>query len=184
MEVNVIALELLMLALPGVLWAQIDAANRHSSQSGQFIYIVRCFLFGMISYLIVMAIYRMLCWNFQTFDFQSEQINFATKTDELLLSLPVAFLGSIFFVFIRTKGVIHKILNAIGISDYSGCEDIFEYSLSPLSKIGLAVHVRDFKETVTYSGIVRAYSDRSDLRELLLSGVTVTDFNGNELVSN
>lgn len=181
MDLNTTTVQLAVLALPGLVWAMLDAANRHSSQSAQFAFIVRVFVFGIFTYAILAAIYRILGRSFDILKLEGGGSVFSSMSDEILWSVPLAFaLGSL-WVAGRTHAWLHKALQKLRISDYAGYEDIWDFTLSSASPVGRWVHIRDFSERVVYTGFVTAYSDRPDLREVILTDSSVYDFDGNEM---
>lgn len=181
MDLNATTLHLAVLALPGLIWAMLDAANRHSSQSGQFAFVVRVFVFGVFTYAILAAVYRVIGVRFDILDLEVGAAAFSSKSDEILWSVPLAFILGSVWVAGRTYAWLHKLLQKMRISDYAGYEDIWDFTLSSASPVGRWVHIRDFSERVVYTGYVTAYSDRPDLREIILSDSRVYDFAGAEM---
>jgi hypothetical protein len=183
MRIDAATLQVAILALPGLIWAMLDAATRHPSQSGQFIYVLRVFVFGVVTYAVLALGYRIVGRPFNAFELSVSETSFTTKTDEILWSIPLALALASLWIAGRTYSWLYTVLNKVNVSDHTGNSDIWEFSLSPASPVGGSVHVRDFAEKVVYSGYVRAYSDSPDLREILLVNASVYDFSGKEMYS-
>lgn len=176
MSYDAATLSLAILAIPGLIWTMIDAANRHPAQSGQFIYLIRVFVFGSITYIVLSVIYYWTNRNFDVFTTGSVIRPLEESQDEILWSVPLAVVLSLVWVTGKTNLIVFRLLNRLGVSDYSGCIDIWEYSLSKQAGLSRWIVIRDFKERVTYMGKLLAYSDREDIRELTLTDVSVFDF--------
>jgi hypothetical protein len=161
----------------------LDAATRHPSQSGQFIYVLRVFVFGVVTYAMLALGYRIAGRPFNAFDFSVSETSFTAKTDEILWSIPLAISLASIWIAGRTYSWLYTALNKMKISDHTGNSDIWEHALSPASPVGGSVHIRDFTEKVVYSGYVIAYSDSPDIREVLLVNASVYDFSGKEMYS-
>lgn len=182
LEINAVTLQFLILALPGFIWVMLESANQHPSKSPQFTYFVRVFVFGLFTYSLLALIYRIVGKPFQAFDFYSQiSSDFASKIDEILWSIPTAVILSLIWIAGRTHSWIPSLLRYFKISDYSGCEDIWEYSLSNKSGVGKWVNIRDFDNKLVIQGYVGAFSDRNDLREVLLLSAAVFKDDGDKL---
>ncbi len=108
---------------------------------------------------------------------------FTSALDELGCALVVASVLSILWVFGRTHKVVTRLLNSIGVTNHIADQDIWEFMFnSDDPKIKFA-HIRDYENELIYAGYVRAYSERSDIRELAMYDVYVFDQKGNELYS-
>ena len=158
-----------------------DAAHRPPKQTQQFIYLVRTFLFGVISYAVVGLVYSRTGRTFDLLDLSAKQWKFASSLDELGWALVVALALSIVWVAVRTHKLVTRALNYLGISNYIADQDIWEFMFnSDTPRIKFA-HVRDYKNELVYAGYVRAYSQSTDVRELAMYDVVVYDDKGTEL---
>jgi len=154
----------------------VDAATRNPQQTDRFAFLLRSFLFGLFTYAVLAGLYRLAGNRFDVFSLDA-QVPFSEKSDEILWSIPLALLFAAAWVAARTYGWLHALLRHLKISDYSGSDDIWDYAFS---NFGGVVYVRDFKERVIYQGYALGFSDRRDLRELLLTHVRVASFAGEE----
>ena len=160
-----------------------DAAHRPPKQSEQFIYLVRTFLFGVISYAVVGLVYAKIGRSFDLLDLTAKQWKFASALDELAWALFAAFILSLLWIAGRTHKIITRALNYFRISNHVADQDIWEFmSNSDTPKIKFA-YIRDYKNQLIYSGYVRAYSETEKVRELAMYDVVVYKETGDELYS-
>jgi len=175
MEVNSVAIQLALLFVPGLFWAMIDAAHRPASQSGQFVYTLRVFAFGVIAYSIIGIIYRLCGAQFDIVRFSRDGWHLDDAIDELLWAVLAALILSIFWLYGRTYKIVTRFLNKIGATNHIADQDIWEFMFnSDQPKIKYS-HVRDYSNELIYAGYVVAYSERTDLRELAMVDVCVYD---------
>jgi hypothetical protein len=178
-DVSYASIQIAIFALPGILWAGLDASISNSAKRKAPEFWLKVFVFALISYATLALAYRWTGIPFDAFSFdRADQNRFSDKADEIIWSVPVAIILGCVWVAGKTHGVIPRILRATRISDSSGCDDIWEYSLSKQSPVGNWVQVRDFENQVIYEGWVKAYSDGHDVRELLLAHASVYGFDG------
>ncbi|MGB7372326.1 hypothetical protein [Erythrobacter sp.] len=179
MDVSFASIQIAILALPGILWAGLDSSTSHSAKTTGLRFWLKVFVFGLFSYAVLALFYRWLGFDFDAFQFDTEnQSNFADKADEVIWAVPLSLVLACLWIAAKTHGIIPRFLRWVRISDASGCDDIWEYSLSKQSPVGNWVHVRDFQNKAIYEGWVKAYSDGTDVRELLLGHVSVYGFDG------
>lgn len=181
-NVSFATIQIAMLALPGLIWASIDASTSHRARSIGFLYWVKVFVSGVACYAILALFYRWTGASFDAFELgNAESIKFSDKADEIAWSVPISLILALSWTASRTHQVFPKILRFLNISDHSGCDDIWEYALGSASPVGNWVHFRDFDNQVIYEGWVKAYSDGPEVRELLLAHVSVYGFDGDKL---
>jgi hypothetical protein len=180
-ELTASTIQIALLFLPGLLWTMMDAAHRPPKQTQQFIYLVRTFLFGVISYAVVGLLYSRTGRTFDLLDLSARQWKFASSLDELGWALVAAFALSIVWVAGRTHKVVTRLLNYLRISNYIADQDIWEFMFnSDTPRIKFA-HIRDYENELIYTGYVRAYSQSAEVRELAMYEVVVYDDKGSEL---
>lgn len=173
MEVNSVAVQLALLFVPGLFWAMIDAAHRPISQSGQFVYTLRVFAFGVISYSIVGIVYRACGEQFDVVRFSNNGWHLEDAIDELLWAVLTSLLLSVVWLYGRTYKVITRLLNNIKATNHIADQDIWEFMFNADEPKTKYAHVRDYKNELIYAGYVVAYSERTDLRELAMVDVCV-----------
>lgn len=173
MEISSATIQLVLLFIPGLFWAMLDAAHRPESQSGQFIYTLRVFVFGVISYAVVGCMYRVLDEPFDVMAFSHNGWEFSDAIDEIFWAVLTSLLFAIIWIAGRTHKIITRALNKIGVTNHIADQDIWEFIFnSDTPKIKYA-HVRDYENDLIYAGYIQAYSERMDLRELAMYEVEV-----------
>lgn len=183
MEFSLATVQIALIFIPGLFWTMLDAAHRPTAQSGQFIYTLRVFVFGVISYAFLGLIYQSLGREFDILSFADPNWSFAKIGDEVLWAVVTSLVLSVAWIAGRTHKIVTRFLNKIGASNHIADQDIWEFVFnSDDPKIKFA-HVRDYENEVIYAGYVRAYSDRLDLRELAMTDVQVFDGQGVEIYS-
>lgn len=183
MEFSLATVQIALIFIPGLFWTMLDAAHRPTAQSGQFVYTLRVFVFGVISYAFLGVIYQILGREFDILSFADPNWSFAKIGDEVLWAVVTSLILSVLWIAGRTHKVVTRILNKMGASNHIADQDIWEFVFnSDDPKIKFA-HVRDYENEVIYAGYVRAYSDRLDLRELAMTDVQVFNGEGVEIYS-
>lgn len=183
MEFSLATVQIALIFIPGLFWTMLDAAHRPTTQNGQFIYTLRVFVFGVISYAFLGLIYQGLGREFDILSFADPNWSFAKIGDEVLWAVAISIVLSVAWIAGRTHKIVTRFLNKIGASNHIADQDIWEFVFnSDDPKIKFA-HVRDYENEVIYAGYVRAYSDRLDLRELAMTDVQVFDGDGVEIYS-
>lgn len=179
MDLSLASIQIAMLALPGILWASLDATTSHRLKNTSARFWIRVFLFGVFTYALLALIYNARGVEFDAFKLEGAAKEvFSAKADEIVWSVPLSFALALIWIAGKTHAVLPRLLRKLRISDSSGCEDIWEYALSKQSPVGNWVHVRDFEKGAIYEGWVKAYSDGPEIRELLLAHVSVYGLDG------
>jgi len=96
--------------------------------------------------------------------------NIFTSFELLLLSVVAVFVGMILSL-LETKKVLYKIVRKLKISTHYGDDDVWTFFCNSPDTVW--IFVRDHKNDLLYFGMLEQYSDPGELRELLLSDVTV-----------
>jgi hypothetical protein len=183
LSVSSLFFELAVIFLPGFIWMKIHAKYGAKSDRTQFDLILDAFLFGVASYAILMAIYRIfgLNLNVLTLDQESKKLLDATILPEIVQATVIAVLAGIGYVYVENRKLLTRFVQKIGATKRFGDEDVWDFVFNSNSMGVEWVYVRDFKERVVYDGYVRLFSESGPLRELLLQKVIAYDFDGNEL---
>ncbi|WP_244594047.1 DUF6338 family protein [Rhodoblastus sphagnicola] len=152
-------------------------------QRSQFDLILNAFLFGVVSYIILMLIYRLigLPLNILALDQDGKKLLDSAILPEILWATLIALFCGIVFVYAENRKFLTRVFQKIGLTKRFGDEDVWDFVFNSNS-VGVEwVYFRDFSERVVYCGYVRLFSESGQLRELLLQNVIVYDFDGNEL---
>lgn len=181
MEVNSIAVQLALLFVPGLIWAMIDAAHRPPSDSGQFLYTLRVFVFGVICYSFVGTAYALTHHSFDVLIFTSDGWKLKDSIDELFWASITSLVLSILWLYGRTHKIVTRFLNYIGASRHIADQDIWEFMFNSDDPKVKYVHIRDYENKLVYAGYVTAFSERMDLREVAMYDVIIYNDNGEEI---
>lgn len=183
LSVSSLFFELAIIFLPGFLWMKIHTKFGAKKERSQFDLILNAFLFGVVSYIILMLIYRLTGsqMNVLALDQDGKKLLDSTILPEVLQASLLALVGAIVFVYAENRKFLTRVFQKIGLTKRFGDEDVWDFVFNSNS-VGVEwIYFRDFSERVVYCGYVRLFSESGQLRELLLQNVIVYDFEGNEL---
>ena len=178
MRVDIFLVQLAIVFLPGLIWAQIDAGYVAKKKSGQVEFIIRAFLFGLFSYAIVFIGYGLAGKSFSSVDIDASAqsgIVISDFVDEILSSVPTSFVLALMWAYMSKYKLLARFLIKIGATKKYGDEDIWDLTFNSSQARTEYVHVRDFDKGVTYTGWVSAFSETGRVRELLLRDAIVYD---------
>lgn len=179
MELDGFTLRITLLALPGFIWVMMDSAFSPSNKRSQIEYLVNVLVFGVITYAFVAMAYSVGNNSFDIATFNdSEKFKLAKCVDEIFWSIIWAMILSVVWIMGRTYKVPYRLLNLFGISYNTGDIDIWTYVFTANKPKIKYANVRSYSQELIYSGYVDAYSDKLDLRELVMTEVRVFDFSG------
>ncbi len=190
--VNALAIAIAVVLFPGVIACLIcDKITVHSPKWGSFKYSIYSFVFGVLSYVLLQALFSishwvsvLLCfvkssppellnvWTIvtkQTTSIDLSEVFFAT-----LLAPVVASTAS----FIVNHKVINKIAQKLHISSKYGDENLFSFFLN--AKEVDWVYVRDKSGELSYRGRIVSFSETDSMQEIVLSEVTVFEYETSE----
>lgn len=176
MRIDLLFIQLAIVLLPGLIWTQLAATYAMKERPRPPEFLVRAFLFGFLTYMIVYVVYRLCGQEFSEVSVGSPQqllnVDFA---DEILCSSGAALLFSFAWIYGSTRRWMTRFLNWVKATTTHGKGDIWDYTFSSRQAESEYVHVRDFERDITYAGWVRAYSETGKPRELLLREAIVWD---------
>lgn len=181
MNIDLAALQVLLLALPGFVWVRFTHSIKGTPRSNPGSELISGLIFGTLTYIVLYPIYLFFGFSFDMSTFGTEVWKFEKCLDEVLFSLPMAILLSSGLLFLRRRNFPLGMLRSFGVTNYSGDTDIWDYCFSELRPNGSFVNVRDHDEGLIFQGFTQGFSERGDLRELLLSDVEVFKSDGEPL---
>ena len=161
--------------LPGLIWAQLVVTYAMKERPRPVEFLVRAFIFGVLTYLAVYFAYEALGRTFSIPQVGESQLLYVEFVDEILWSSVAALIFSLAWIYGLTHRCMTRILNLLRATTTHGKQDIWDLTFSSSEAEVEYVHVRDFEKGITYAGWVRAYSETGRLRELLLTDVQVWD---------
>lgn len=181
--VSSLFIELALLLLPGFIWMKIQRAYGDKREQSQFDAILNAFIYSIISYIVLAAIYWKEGWQLKitTISTDAKQLIQSDVVPEILSALGISIILSIIWLYASKFKIFSKILRIIRATNTYGDEDVWDYTFNSSSKLTSFLHFRDFEERVVYAGDVKVFSESEKLRELTLEDVAVYDFDGHEL---
>ncbi len=175
--------QLALVFLPGIIWANVDARFGAEVNPRPTTFLVRAFMFGMSTYVVLFLLYEIFGVEFGYPDLASnlDGINFFEIKDEIAWSIPVSLILSVCWLWIVQIRLVMKFLQAIGATRRHGAREVWRYALNSDESDVEFVQIRDKERGVTFAGWVHAYSESDGVREVLLSDAIVYDDEGWEI---
>jgi hypothetical protein len=175
--------ELALVFLPGFIWMKIHTRYGAKGEITQFDMILNTFIFGVICYGMLDAIYWAAGSKLKIgeIDVNSTKLLDQKIFRDVFYAMAIAVVGGIGFLYIENHKLLTRFVQKIGATRTFGDEDVWDYVFNSSSESVNFVHFRDFQQQVVYSGYVDLFSESGQLRELVLRGVTVYDFEGVEM---
>lgn len=174
--------QLIVIFTPGIIWERIDAAYGHNRSTAQWDILRRTFIFGLISYVVMFAIFSLCGIPFEIFKIQKDATFLDTSAfKEIFVASFIAVLCAVLWLYQSNYKWITRFFQKINATNRYGDEDVWDYTFnSPRAEVEY-VHLRDFDKKITYAGWVEIFSETEKLRELVLRDVQVYDFDGQML---
>lgn len=177
---DVILAQLALFFVPGIVWASVEAGftpgNRHGGM-----FVARAFLFGSVTNAILYTGYLIAGVPF--FDIrligQTAIPDLSSLFDEVALSVLVAVILSVLWLFAGTHRIMVRLLHRIGATARFGEKSVWEFLMNADQAPVEYVHVRDKQNNAIICGWVDSFSEDDALREMLLRDVIVYDLEGN-----
>ncbi|MEM7061314.1 MAG: DUF6338 family protein [Pseudomonadota bacterium] len=177
---DVILAQLALFFVPGIVWASVEAGFTPGSRHSGGMFLARAFLFGSVANAILYGGY--LLSGFSFFDLrvidQTGILDLSSVFDELALSVLLALILSILWLFAGTHRILVRLLHRIGATQRFGDSSVWEFLMNADQAPVEYVHVRDTANDVIICGWVDSFSEDSDLREMLLRDAIVYDLDG------
>jgi hypothetical protein len=183
LSVSTLFFELALIFMPGFIWMKIQKSYGAKGEVTQFDLILNAFIFGVVSYAILGLIYWVIGAKLHILELKSSNDEFL-PTDvfpEIFYALLISVSGGIIFLYFENYKLLTKFVQFIGATRTYGDEDVWDFVFTSRTQSVNFVHFRDFEQRVVYAGYVDLFSESGDLRELVLRGVYVYDFEGKEM---
>ena len=175
---DVAALQVALILLPGVIWALLDANYGAQVKRDQLTVITRAILFGFVSYAVTYVGYELSGRQF-TFPGGNESRaldrNFA---DEIVVSVLVSLVLGTAWLYSQTYRLTPRLLRLMRATNRYGNEDVWDHTLNVQAPETEYVNVRHFARQLVYCGFIETFSSSERARELLLRDVAVYDLEG------
>jgi hypothetical protein len=136
-------------------------------------------MYGLATYAIVYLGYWMAGAEFSmaaATSVPTSSLTLDSLVDEILWSIPTAFVLGIVWVYTATYKFLTRFLQSIGATKRYGDEDVWDFTLNSSSPAAEYVHVHDFAKELIFAGWVDTFSETDKLRELVLRDVIVMNF--------
>jgi len=188
---NELAVSIAIVLFPGLISTVIcDKIAIHGRDWRTFKYGVYSFIFGVLSYAIVQLL--LSAWQIADFVLVGTPVLFTRlrvwslastqHADIALWEVCAASAVAPIIAFVATTISEHKWLTRLAqrlhVSNKFGDENLFSYYLN--SDEVQNVYIRDPNVNQTYAGRVLEYSETDHIQEVVLSGVTVYDYEGSQ----
>lgn len=184
---NELAIAVGVVLFPGLVAAVIcDKITVHSPRWDWFKYSIYSFVFGMSCYLLLQALIyfwngtvgcalqrpvtspTLVVWALATTQRR------AVAASEVLWATALSPLVAALAALAVNRKLINKTAQAIGLSSKYGDENLFSFFLNAQELDW--VYVRDISNKLTYQGRVVSFSEADDMQEVVLSEVTLFDY--------
>jgi hypothetical protein len=179
MEISELTLKLIILLLPGAVSSIIFQKLTVHKKWNSFQFVLNSILFGLSSYLI-----SQLIASIKTPDEDFVKLWEHLQTNELPKASIIIFclVTSVFVGFLSAGIDNYKLINKIGkffkFSTKYGDENLYSYFLGSPDINEIFVH--DVKNNITYHGNVDAYSETTEIKEIVLRNVKVYNYETSE----
>ena len=185
MDISALTLKLIIILIPGAISALLfDALTTHKEWT-PFKFMVNSILMGIVAYLLLQGaewlfftIYNIFANTKESFD--SLQV-WGSLSDSESIPYGEVALGAVcgFVVGLGATGLyFYKIFNRLSkwlrLSNKYGDENLYSYFLN--AEGTRIVYVRNVKLNITYYGYVKAFSETENLSELVMTDVSVYDY--------
>ncbi len=186
---NILLVQLAIVFLPGLIWAQLDVRYAQKAKPSQAEFLIRAFIFGLMTYALLYIVYTCLGKEFSTLWISQiapnqpspKTLSMGDFVDEVLWSLPVSFFLAIIWITGSTYKWLTRFLQIIRVTKKYGDEDVWDFTFNSSQTEVEYVHLRDFEKNIIYAGWVDSFSETGKLRELLLREVRIYDSEGDEI---
>ena len=184
---NDLAILIGLISFPGLVATIIcDKILVHTERWSTFKYLIYSFIFGVACYLSLQLVSVLLGTTDRHLPFLSSNPTlsiWSTLLDQsskpqwgeiAWATLIAPFIAGLAALAVNKKAV-NKISQKLGISGKYGDENLFSYYLN--SPDVAWVYVRDIPNDLSYRGLVRSFSETKEIQELVLTDVTVFNYN-------
>lgn len=180
MELTSLTMKVLFLFLPGIISCILIASLTETTYSSSFQFIVRAFVLGCLSYLMLIIIYTLLNWFLNPIPiyevhFLTSILKDSSEIDfyEILYVSLCSILLSLIISKSINKAYLHKIARKLKIGNISGHRDVWNKLLSHDEVEWLLV--KDRAKKLMYEGWLEQYYATHNEGELFLKDVFVYD---------
>ena len=171
---------LLVIFLPGLIWAYLDTKYGQYREVKRHILFFNAVLFGFFNYVLLGVIYALCGQQISFLEISSteDKLNPTLFHDEII----AAIFSGLFFSGVWLRGVRKKWLNRLltycGLTERFDEKDVFNFMLNSEIPEFQYAHIWDTERKIKFIGFIRSFSDKGDVREILLQHAEAYDFDG------
>ncbi len=181
-DMTELTLKLIIILIPGAICSIILEKLTIHKPLTPFKFIVNSIMLGAIVYLLI-QVYYYIPYSIDSFKckvgadlhvlkvWENMSDTKVIPYNEIILATFLAIFLGYFGAWIDRKKVIYNIAKRLGASLKYGDENLYTYFLNA-DEIE-EVYIRDIPNNLTYHGVVVAYSETDEIKEIVLSDVTV-----------
>lgn len=198
MKIDFLIFQLAFLFIPGALWAKIDKTFSSKIKPNEFSFVLRSFMFGVISYIFSYLFYLFIGANFPNLDLSKAENSSVINAKTILcvsITTLISVILSFLWVVINKEKLFISLMQKLKITGKYGDEDVWDFVLNkkflkpdanaPKSNPEEVkfVHLRDLDNKLMYAGFVAYFSETDKDREIFLTDVDVYNSDGGKLYS-
>lgn len=176
MKLDAFIFQIVLLFLPGVVWARLDVAWARRSKPTDIEFFTLAFLYGVVSYVLLYLVYYFRGVDFELVRFESTALFNPSVIKEVIQATGISFVCGVLWLYATNYKIVARLLQTIGATKRYGDEDLWDYTFNSKSKAVNYAHVRDFEQKLLYAGYVSAFSESGEVREIVLTDAIVYDF--------
>ena len=181
MGVSLLVIQIAIIFLPGIIWARLDLTYGKKGKLSDTEFLIRAFMFGMVTYAITFLVFTALGRPFAMLNFD-DQAKGALVTGqiawEVVWATLTSILLSVIWLYITNYKILTRVLQFVKATKPYGDEDVWDFTFNSAQAAVEYCHYRDFEQKIVYSGWVDTFSETEKLRELVLRDAQVFDFDG------
>src|ERR1044072_7241558 len=168
--------QLAIIFLPGLVWERIATRYALKRAPSQFEIVLRTFTFGLAAYALTFMIYGLLGIDFIIPEIKRDA-GFIERRfiGQFAAASLVSLVCAVLWLYAINYKIAGNLLRMIGATKSFGQEDVWDFVFNSPQPAVEYVYVRDYEKQKVFSGWVRAFSETSEVRELLLRDAQVFD---------
>ncbi len=182
MSIDVALIKIALIFFPGLLWASIDE-KWISRKRDNTLLLLKSFVYGTVSYAIMFLLLSFFVRGTPIANVSNinDLSSMVIRPSDVIFASIIALVLAVIHIYIDTYKIVARLLQSVYATKKFGDEDVWDYIFNSSDPSAEYVHFRDFDQKLVFSGWVRAFSETSNFRELILDSVEVNDFTGNLL---
>lgn len=191
MEISELTIRIIIILIPGVIASLVlnVLKVRHKKQS-DYLFTLISIVFGLSSYLLLQVLFfigifvkNLIFCSSENYESLKTLEGLANSTTtivyfEVTLACLCSLILAYFVAYLDNKKIVNKIARKFNVSNKYGDENTYSYFLN--SQDIDWVYVRDIEKNLTYLGKVEVFSETEEIKELVLSDVTVYTYPDSE----